>query len=284
MSSPLAPAGAILAPAGTILAPASTFLAPVFGEGFFENPSVHTALVIGALVALVAGPLGVFTVIRGQSFAAEALGDIGTTGGSAAFLVGVGPLWGFVAVNAVAAGAMELIGVGRTRARDLATGIVLGASLGLAALLLYFVTTYRSTTGATVTILFGSIFAVSASTIPLVVVLAVVVLAILAVVGRPLLLSSLSAEVAAARGIPVRLVGAAHLLALALATALCALTIGSILSTALLIGPAAAALRLTRRPGLAMLTAGLLGLGATWIGILLAYDSYNWPPRATRGR
>ncbi len=165
-------------------------------------------MIIGALVALVAGPLGVFTVIRGQSFAAEALGDIGTTGGSAAFLVGVGPLWGFVAVNAVAAGAMELIGVGRARARDLATGIVLGASLGLAALLLYFVTTYHSTTGATVTILFGSIFAVSASTIPLVVVLAAVVLAILAVVGRPLLLSSLSAEVAAARGIPVRLVGA----------------------------------------------------------------------------
>jgi zinc/manganese transport system permease protein len=256
----------------------ATFLAPVFGQGFFGNASVHTAVAIGALVALVAGPLGVYTVIRGQSFAGEALGDIGTTGGSAAYLVGVGPLWGFVAINAVAVAAMELLGVQRARGRDLATGIVLGAGLGLAALLLYFDTTYHSTTGAAVTILFGSIFAVSGATIPLVAVLAAIVLAILAVVGRPLLLSSLSPELAAARGIPVRLVGAAYLLALALSAALCALTIGSILSTALLIGPGAAALRLTRRPGAAMLTSGLLALAATWIGILLAYDSYNWPP------
>jgi zinc/manganese transport system permease protein len=83
---------------------------------------------------------------------------------------------------------------------------------------------------------------------------------------------------AAARGIPVRLVGALYLLALALATALAAITIGTILSTALLIGPAAAALRLTRRPLRAMLTAIALGIGAIWVGILLAYDSYHWPP------
>ena len=83
--------------------------------------------IVGAVVAVVCGAVGVFTVIRGQSFAGEALGDIGTTGGSAAFLVGVGPLWGFVAVAIAAAGVMELIGIQRPRGRDLATGIVLGA-------------------------------------------------------------------------------------------------------------------------------------------------------------
>jgi zinc/manganese transport system permease protein len=256
----------------------SDFLAPVFQTGFFTSAPVHTALIIGAVVAIVAGPLGLFTVMRGQSFAGEALGDIGTTGGSAAFLVGVGPLWGFLIVGVVAAAAMELIGIQRARGRDLATGIVLGASLGLAALFLYFDTTVHNTTGAAVTILFGSLFAVSTSTIPLVLTLAAVVLGVLSVIHRPLLLSTINPDLAAARGIPVRIVGASYLLALAVSVALCAITIGSLLSTALLIGPAAAALRVTKRPGVAAVLASLLGVVAIFIGIVLAYDSFDWPP------
>ena len=87
---------------------------------------------------------------------------------------------------------------------------------------------------------------------------------------------------ASARGIPVRLVGALYLLALALAAALAAITIGTILSTALLVGPAASALRLTRRPLTALLTAAGIGIGAMWLGIILAYDSFHWPPVRTR--
>jgi zinc/manganese transport system permease protein len=230
-------------------------------------------------VAIVAGVVGVFTVMRGQSFAGESLGDIGTTGGSAAALVGAGPLAGFVAVDVLAAAAMELVGVQRVRGRDLATGIVLGAAIGLAALFLYLDTTQGSGNGSTVTILFGSIFAISSSTIPAVVILAAIALALIVALYRPLLLATVSPEMAAARGIPVRLVGALYLLALALATALAAITIGTILSTALLIGPAAAALRLTRRPLQAMLLSVAIGIAATWLGIVLAYDSYHWPPQ-----
>ncbi|MBV8219001.1 MAG: metal ABC transporter permease [Solirubrobacterales bacterium] len=259
----------------------SHFLAPVFEAGFFESEAVHTALIVGTPVALVAGALGVFTVMRGQSFAAEAFGDIGTTGGSAAFLVGAAPLPGFLAFGALAAAAMELVGIQRARGRDLATGIVLGAALGLAALFLYLATTIHNTTGAVVTILFGSIFTVSRSTLPLVAVLAVAVVAMLLVIHRPLLLSTVNSEIARARGVPVRSVGAAYLLALAVSAALCALTIGSILSTALLVGPGAAALRATRRPGRAFLVAALLALAAMWLGIVLAYDSYYWPPEGT---
>jgi zinc/manganese transport system permease protein len=216
--------------------------------------------------------------MRGQSFAGEALGDIGTTGGSGAFLIGVGPLWGFVAISIVAAAAMEMIGIQRPRGRDLATGIVLGAALGLAALFLYLDATYRNTTGATVTILFGSIFTIAGSTTPVIIVLSATALAIVAALYRPLLLSSVSTDLAAARGISVRLVGALYLLALAISVALASMTIGTILSTALLVGPAATALRLTRRPGAAMLAAAGIGIGATWLGIVLAYDSYDWPP------
>ena len=250
----------------------------IFASGFFSSESVHIALGVGTIVAIVTGVVGVFTVMRGQSFAGEALGDIGTTGGSGAYLVGVGPLWGFLIGNLVAAGAMELIGIQRPRGRDLATGIVLGASIGLAALLLYLTTTEQSTTGAAVTILFGSIFAITSSTIPLVLLLSGVVLATVLVIYRPLLLSTVSTEVAKTRGIPVRLVGALYLGALAVATALAAITIGTILSTALLIGPAAAAIRLTKRPAHAMLAAVAIGISTLWVGIVLAYDSYEWPP------
>lgn len=250
----------------------------VFAPGFWDNEAVHVALAVGTAVAIVAGVVGVFTVMRGQSFAGESLGDIGTTGGSAAALVGAGPLAGFVAVDVLAAAAMELVGVQRVRGRDLATGIVLGAAIGLAALFLYLDSTQGSGNGSTVTILFGSIFAISSTTIPAVVALAALAVAMIVALYRPLLLATVSPEMAAARGIPVRLVGALYLLALALATALAAITIGTILSTALLIGPAAAALRLTRRPLRAMLGAAAIGIGAVWVGILLAYDSYHWPP------
>jgi zinc/manganese transport system permease protein len=252
-------------------------LSPVFAPGFFTSGPVHTALALGAAVAVVSGVVGVFAVIRGQAFAGEALSDIGATGGSVAYLVGVGPLWGFLASGVAAAGVMELIGIQRPRGRDLATGVVLGASLGIAALFLYLDTTYTSASGAAVTILFGSLFEVSSSLIPVTVALGVVAVALVMLIQRPLLLSSLSPDLATARGIPVRLVGAAYLLALSVAVALSALTIGAILGTALLIGPAATALRVTRRPGQAMLVAAGCGVACTWLGVVLAYDIYGWP-------
>jgi zinc/manganese transport system permease protein len=256
----------------------SATLAAIFAPGFFGSSQVQIAATVGAVVAVVAGTVGVFTVIRGQSFAGEALGDIGTTGGSAAFLVAVGPLWGFAAVAIAAAAVMEMIGIQRPRGRDVATGVVLGAGLGLAALLLYLEAVYRNTTGATFTIVFGSPFTITSSSIPLVVAFSVIVLSLTVVLFRPLLLCSVSPELAAARGIAVRLVGAGYLLALAGAVALAAFTIGTILSTALLVGPAATALRLTRSPGRAIAAAALIGVGSIWLGILMAYDSYDWPP------
>jgi zinc/manganese transport system permease protein len=177
---------------------------------------------------------------------------------------------------------MELAGVQRVRDRDLAAGIVLGAGLGLAALFLYLDATYTSTAGATVTVLFGSLFALSDSLIPAVAALGGVALALVLVLQRQLLLSSLSSDLAAARGLPVRAISALYLAAVAVSVALAALTISAILGTALLIGPAATALRLCRRPGQAMLAAAGLGVLATWLGVVLAYDSYSWPP-AGRG-
>jgi zinc/manganese transport system permease protein len=256
----------------------SGFLSPVIEPGFFASTPVHVALAVGGLAAVVSGVLGVFTVMRGQSYAGHAFSDISVTGGSGSYLIGMSPLWGFAAASVLAAGVMDMIGVQRPRGRDLATGIVRGAALGLAALFLYWDTQHTSTTGATLTILFGSMFLISSATIPVIVLFSAVALGIVAVLYRPLILSSVSADLAFARGIRVRLAGVLCLIAIAVAVSLSSLAIGTILSTALLVGPPAAALRLTRRPGLAIAWAAAIGLAATWLGVLLAWDSYYWPP------
>ena len=255
-----------------------SILHAIFQPGLFSNPSVQDAAVVGAVVALVCAPVGVFTVVRGQSFAGHAFADVTATGGSAAFLLGVSPFLGFVVMALAGAGATELLGAERQRGRDLATGVLLGAGLGLSALLLYLTTTAQSTTGAAVTVLFGSIFAVSSSTLPMVIGFGATALFLVGLVYRPLLLSSINSDLAKAQGAGLRVVGLAYVVSLALCVALSALTIGAILSTALLIGPAAAALRLAKSPGRAIACAAVIGVVATWAGIVLAYDSYNWPP------
>ncbi len=108
-----------------------TFL---FEPGFFTSGPVHMALAIGAVSALVSAVVGVFTVVRGQSFAGHALTDVATTGGSASFFYGISPLLGFLGAGVIGAGAMDLVGVQRLRGRDIATGIVLGVATGVAAL------------------------------------------------------------------------------------------------------------------------------------------------------
>ena len=247
-----------------------------FEPGLFSSGPVHTAAVIGAIVAAVSAVVGIFTVLRAQSFAGHSLADVATAGGSGALLLGLSPLTGFLGGGVLGALAMDLIGVQRVRGRDLATGIVLGVATGLSALFLYLDTTTHAITGATQQILFGSIFTVDPSTVPVVAVCASLTLAVVAFIYRPLLLSSVSTETAAARGVPVRLVGSLFIVTLAVAVGLSALAIGAILSTALLIGPAASALPLTRRVGPAVAVAVVLGVGTTWLGIAVSYDSYYW--------
>jgi zinc/manganese transport system permease protein len=173
---------------------------------------------------------------------------------------------------------MDLVGVERLRGRDIATGIVLGFATGLAALFLYLDATKNATTGVSQQILFGSIFTLDPTTIPLVVVMSVITLGVLTLIYRPLLLSSISRDLAAARGIRVRVVGVLFMLTLAVAVGLSSIAIGSVLSTALLIGPAATALRVTRNLRAALVVASVLGVVATWLGIVLAYDSFYWFP------
>jgi zinc/manganese transport system permease protein len=246
--------------------------------GLLASSPVRIAVLVGTVVAITSAVVGVFTVTRGQSFAGHSLADVATTGGSGAFLVGLNQFWGFLAFGVAAAVMLEVIGVQRRRGRDVATGVVLGAALGLAALFLYLGSQHSSTTGASFTVLFGSIFVIQPSTVPALIASGVIALIVVVALSRVLLLSSLSPDVAAARGVPVRAVGVAYLVALAISVSLSSVAIGAVLSTALLIGPAATALRIAKGPVRAMVTAAAIGVAVTWLGILLAYDSYYWPP------
>lgn len=249
----------------------------LFAPGFFTSSEVWNALLIGTVVALVSGIVGVFAVIRSQSFAGHALGDFGATGASAAYLVGVNAVWGFLGIGVVAGVIMDSF-VRRPRERDLTTGIFLAFLLGVGSLLLYFQTQTSSTSGAPITILFGSLFLVDPTLVPVIVALGILTLLVMVIIYRPLLLSSIHPDVAAARGIRVRLISILFMSALAMAVEQSAIAVGALMSTALLIGPAATAVRFTKRPLLAMLISAGVGVVALWLGVILAYDSYVWPP------
>ncbi len=250
----------------------------LFEPGLWSNAAVRTGSAVGAVVAVVSALVGLFTVMRSQSFAGHALADVATAGGAGAGVLGVTPLAGFVVGSLLGAGAMEAIGVERVRQRDVATGVVLGAATGFSALFLYLITLNTSSTGSTQLILFGSLFSVSNSTFLMVVVLSVAVSVALASLGRPLLFASLSRDAAVARGVAVRRVTLLFTLLVAVTVGLSSIVIGSVLSTALLIGPPAAALRLGRRMSTTLLVASALGVGAVLVGVVVSYDSYFWWP------
>ena len=243
--------------------------------GILASAPVREALLIGGAAAVMSGVIGVFTVLRGQAFAGHALADVSSAGGALALLLGISPMLGFFGLGLL--GACGL-GAQKRGDADLASGILLGAGLGLTALLLHFAASLRNVSGAAVSVMFGSLFSASPGEGSMVLAGAVAGMLVLAVISRPLLLASLDAELAALRGLPVRLLAAMFLVLLALAVTLSAISVGAILSTALLIGPPATALRLTRRPWTAMALAAGIGLACCWGGVVLAYASYDWTP------
>jgi zinc/manganese transport system permease protein len=246
--------------------------------GLWTNDAVRTGVGVGAIVAIVSALVGLFTVMRAQSFAGHALADVATAGGAGAAVLGVSPLAGFVVGSLAGAGAMESIGVERVRQRDVATGVVLGGATGLSALFLYLITLNSSSTGSTQSILFGSLFSVSRTTFDVIAVLSSLVCLALAWLGRPLLFASLSPDAANARGVAVTRVALLYTLLMAVTVGLSAIVIGSVLSTALLIGPPAAALRLGRGLSATFMSAAVFGVAAVIGGVVVSYDSYYWWP------
>ncbi len=230
------------------------------------------AFAAGGIVALTAGLIGFFLVLRGQSFAGHALSHVGFTGATGAVLLGISPLWGLVTVTVAAGVGMGLLGE-RLAGRDVAIGLVLSTALGLGLLFLHFFTAYASQATA---LLFGNVFGVDLATVWSLAGLGLLSLAGLCVIARPLLFATLQPELAEAKGVPMRLVSALFLSLVALATAGCAQIVGVLLVFTLMVGPAAAAQRLTIRLGTGLLLSATLALTEAWGGIALAWLT-DWP-------
>ena len=237
-----------------------------------EYDFMRNAFAAATIVAIVSGLVGYFLVLRGQAFAGHALAHIGFTGASGAVLIGVAPLWGMVALTMAAGMGMGAMGE-RLGGRDVAIGIVLALSLGFGLLFLHFFTAYATQATA---LLFGNVLAVDAGTVRTLLWLGVASLGMLAVISRPLLFASLLPELAEAKGVSLRLYSVLFLAIVALAVAECVQIVGALLVFALMVGPAAAAQRLTTRIGSGLLLSVALALLEAWAGITLAFYT-DWP-------
>lgn len=232
---------------------------------------MQNALVVGTLVAILAGATGYFIVLRGQSFAAHMLSQVGFPGAAAAVLLHVSPVVGLISFCAAAALGIGALGrrleAGR-RAESAAVGSILAFSLGLG---LLFLRLHAGGAQSVYGFLFGTILGISDRDVALSAVTTVAALVVLAVIGRPLIFATVDPDVAEARGIRVRALSITFLLVTALAVAVTVQIVGTLLIFALLVTPGASALQLTARPGRALALTVVLSLLFTWSGLSVAY-------------
>ncbi len=233
---------------------------------------VQNAFLAGSLVAIVAAIIGYFLLMRGLTFAGHALSHIGFAGAAGAVLLGVDPIFGLL-VFTIGAG----IGIGllskEIRERDIAIGVIMTFALALGVL---FLSLYSGFAEQAYSILFGTILGISQTDVFVTTLFCVITIVTVLFLFRPLLFSSFDPEVAQARGVPVRLLGIAFLVLVAVTVSMSVQVVGVLLIFTLLVGPPATAIRLVHRPVWAIALAILLGLVYTWLGIFLAaYGS--WP-------
>ena len=247
-------------------------------EGNWDRPVIfaydfmRNAFVASGIVALVAGAVGYFLVLRGQTFAGHALSHVGFAGATGAVLIGLPPLAGLAGFTLMAGIGIGLLG-DRLSGRDVAIGMVLSLSLGFGLLFLHFYTSFATQATA---VLFGNVLAVDRETLWMLGGLGAICLAALAAVSRPLIFASLQAEIAEAKGVSPRLIAVLFLAVVAIAVAESSQIVGVLLVFTLMVGPAAAAQRLTGRLWLGVALSVALALIDAWGGLTLAFYT-DWP-------
>ena len=249
--------------------------APYFGwnvvqdiEELLRYPFMRHAFAAGTIVAIVAGLIGYFVVLRGLAFAAHALSHIGFAGATGAVVAGVSPLLGLLVFTSGAGAAMGALGGRRLRGRDVTIGIVLAWALGLGAL---FLSLYAGFAGEAINILFGNIVGISFTEALLTLLAGIVSVAALAVLYRPLLFASVDEEVAEAKGVPVQALSILFMLVLAIAVSEAVQVVGVLLIFSLIVTPAAIADRLVSRPAAGIGLSVVLALIFVWIGLTIGY-------------
>jgi zinc/manganese transport system permease protein len=238
-------------------------------------PFMVNAFRAGAIVAVVAGVMGWFMVLRRQSFAGHTLALAAFPGAAGATLIGISAAYGYFTFCAGAAVVIALAtrrhGQGGGRAAESAlTGVVQAFTLACG---LLFVALYQGFLNGTTALLFGSFLGITARQVALLAAMGLGVLAVMALIGRPLLFASVDPDVAAAHRVPVSALSVTFLVLLGAAVAETAQITGALLVFALLVMPAAAAQQLTARPVVGLLLTVVTGWVVTWTGLLAAYYS-----------
>jgi zinc/manganese transport system permease protein len=229
---------------------------------------VH-AFEAGTIVAIVAGAIGYFVVLRSSAFAAHALSHIGFAGATGAVVLALNPIFGLLAFTLASGIAIGALG-NRLRGRDVTIGIVLAWTLGLGVL---FISLYTGYATEAYSLLFGEILGINSGDVIVTVVAGLITIGALLVVYRPLLFASVDEELAGAKGVPVTALSIGFMAILAVAVTEAVQVVGVLLIFALIVTPAAIAVRFTSRPFVAILTGVLLALGFTWVGLTISYYS-----------
>jgi zinc/manganese transport system permease protein len=238
----------------------------------FQYDFMTNAFAAAGIVAVVSGLVGFFLVMRGQTFAGHALSHIGFAGATGAGLIGLAPLWGLIGFTLIAGVAMGLLSE-RISNRDVAIGVVLALALGFGLLFLHYYTAFATQATA---LLFGNVLAVDHATIITLAVLGAITLIALAAIMRPLIFASLQPELAEAKGVPLRFISTAFLAIVALAVSECAQIVGVLLVFTLMVGPPAAAQRLTTGLWSGLIVSAGLALAEAWLGLTMAFYT-DWP-------
>jgi zinc/manganese transport system permease protein len=235
-------------------------------SGFMVN-----AWVVAGIVAVVAGAVGFFVVLRGSAFVADALPTGAFAGAAGASLIGVSTLAGLGVFSLL--GALGIGWLGRRSRHDVATALTLVTMLGLGALFLSFSGEYAQ---EIYSLLFGEVLGISTNEIAPVAILGAVSVAALLVIYRPLLLTSVMPALGESRGLRAARVETLFLVVLALATSMALPVVGALLIFSLMIGPPAAARSFTDRPAFAIGLSVVMALGTVWAAIAATYQT-NWP-------
>ena len=226
---------------------------------------------VATIVAVVAGVVGFFIVLRGSAFVADALPTGAFAGAAGASLIGVNTLIGLGAFSLL--GALGMGWLGRRSRHDVAVALVLVAMLGLGALFLSFTVEYEQ---AIYSLLFGEVLGISVSEVAPVAAIGAVCVAAILVMYRPLMLSSVMPEVGGAQGVRASRVDTGFLVVVALSTSMAVPVVGALLIFSLMIGPPAAARSVTSRPLLAMGLSVVISVLTIWAAIAMSYQT-NWP-------
>ena len=238
-----------------------------------QTPFMRHAFVGGTLVALAAGMLGYFVVVRRHAFAAHALAHIGFPGATLAALIGIPITLGLGAF--CVAGALSIAVLGKEiDEREIATGTILAFATGLG---LLFSSLATENTRTITNVLFGNLLAITTQQLTVFALVTAGIAVVLAVIARPLTFASVDPQVAEAKGVPVKALGVVFLLLLALVVTIAVQVVGTLLLFALVVTPCATALLMTARPTTVALVGGGIGLASVWLGLVLS-AMFNLPP------